>query len=216
MSNKYLETFLQLQESLRDQLRAAPTDEEAELINEDLVIVDDAIASINAESKKHDELMRIGKRAADSIRDMVAALECDYDRLEELRGDLVEGYTREQWADEYPEDAKELAELESQAGECESRDDAEQRIQEDALSVEMRGDWYGASGDGKDDPPTEFKILLSTGGPATQICGELRDGEPYRAWLEVQNWGTPWTDYYEEGLSDVLLAYARCFYFVEW
>jgi hypothetical protein len=71
----------------------------------------------------------------------------------------------------------------------------------------------------------EFNILLSTGGPAVRIMGELRYGEPYRAWLEVQDWFTPWTQYYgtnnpddphswaNQPSQDVLLTYARQFYF---
>jgi hypothetical protein len=60
----------------------------------------------------------------------------------------------------------------------------------------------------------QFVILLSTGGPASRIQGELSNGEPRRAWLEVQDWGTPWTQYF--GIKqDTLLAYARCFYFGE-
>jgi len=172
------------------------------------------------EGTKHAELMRVGKCAADSLREMVAALECDYDRLEELRESRDEhdedqsAYTQlGAWNAVYPSLAKDLAELELAAGECTSRDDAEQRIQEDALSIECRGDWYVPLGDGDTGVPVEFRILLSTGGPATRIMGELRDGEPHRAWLEVQDWGTPWTQYREEGLDDVLLSYSRCFYF---
>jgi len=154
---------------------------------------------------KHAELVHTGKCAADSLREMVAALECDYDRLERLDA------LRDNWG------ADEMAEyeaLKAAAGECTSRDDAEQRIQEDALSVEVRSEWH-SPGDANGVENVEFQILLSTGGPATRIMGKLHDGEPYRAWLEVQDWGTPWTHYYEEGLCDVLLTYARCFYFGE-
>ena len=63
--------------------------------------------------------------------------------------------------------------------------------------------------------PFEFCILLSTGGPASRIRGELDNGEPCRAWLEVQDWGTPWTQYFDIE-QDTLLAYARCFYFGEY
>ncbi len=54
-----------------------------------------------------------------------------------------------------------------------------------------------------------------TGGPATRIIGELNEhGEPTRARLQVQDWGTPWTDY-RGGDQETLLTYARCFYFGE-
>lgn len=203
-----LETFRRVRaEMLRQGLAGDGT---AELLRQMRIIKND-IERDKRDTEKHAELMKVGKSAADSLRCMVAALECDYDRLEELRLKSKEfenehGYKSANAA---------LAELELAAGECTSREDAEQRIQEDALIVECRGDWYSPAGEGDDGVPVEFKILLSTGGPATRIMGELRDGEPHRAWLEVQDWGTSWTNYHEEGLADVLLTYSRCFYFGE-
>lgn len=182
----------------------------------------------------------------DSICDMVAALEVDYDRLEELReeratladeleaaaecvryhhNDELDGAgttaehaeyhrCRDELAAWDEENAEELAELEAAAGDCESREDAEQRIQYDALSVEVRSDWHMPCADGE---PDQFRILLCTGGPAVQIRGELDEyNEPYRAWLEYQDWGTPWTERVNQpGDQDALLTYARCFYFGE-
>lgn len=78
-------------------------------------------------------LEETGKSAATAIVDMVMALECDYDRLEELKAD-AESHG-EGWADCYRDEANELAELIAAAGECTSREEAETRIQEDALSV---------------------------------------------------------------------------------
>jgi hypothetical protein len=165
----------------------------------------------------------VGTPSYASIVEMVAALECDYDRLEELRGarDLFAKLDPDA---EYPikpealtaEEAEELMELLEAAGECTSREDAEDRIQEDALSVEMRGDWYIYNTEPVDAAkPVEFRILIATGGPAVQIRGELDEhGEPDRAWLEVQDWGKPWTQYFPAD-PDTLLAYARCFYFGE-
>lgn len=150
----------------------------------------------------------IGKHAFESIAEMVAALECDYERLGELREAKAE------WE---PEEPKELAELEAAAkpcgNECADREDAERMIHEDALSVEVRSGWTTP---GEDMTPEEFAILLSTGGPAVRIRGELGEhGEPHRAWLEVQDWGKPWTEYYAgSGSDEVLLSYARCFVFV--
>lgn len=168
---------------------------------------------------KQDELNKIGSCAIDSIRCMVAALNVDYDRLEELR-DEADGYYekdgerggRAHWAEDNKDDAAELAELEANAGECKSREDAEQVIHDDALSVEFRSGW---STDQSELKAEEFNILLTTGGPAVRIMGELDDGEPTRAWLEVQDWGTPWETYYEQGIGELLLEYCRCFYFGE-
>ena len=164
-----------------------------------------------------DWVEKIGAPAYASIAEMVAALNCDYDRLEELR-DEVRDYEqtsqtlsqREEWAEANPDDAAELKELEEAAGDCEDQDQARERIEEDALSVEVRSGWVTP---GSEMTPEDFAILLTTGGPAVRIRGELDEhSEPYRAWLEVQDWGKPWTQYYPAD-QDTLLTYARCFYF---
>jgi len=151
-----------------------------------------------------DTLNETGAAALTSIRDMLAAVAVDYNRLDELRE-----------LDEPDEDeARELAELEEAAGDCANEDEARERIQEDPLSVQVRSGWY-APGE-TDNKPEEFELLLSTGGPAVRILGELDEyGEPSRAWLEVQDWGTPWTQYFEPGVGDLALEYARHFYFGE-
>jgi hypothetical protein len=159
---------------------------------------------------QYEKLQAIGKSAFESITEMVAALECDFDRLEELREARDDADDAEAWKAENEADAEELAELESQAGDCESREDAEQRISDDPLSVEVRSSWVTP---GEEMTPTEFCILLGTGGPATRIRGELDEhGEPDRAWLEAQDWGTPWTQY-QGGDQDALLIYSRQFCF---
>ena len=155
---------------------------------------------------KEDSLKETGRCAASSIEEMVAALQVDYDRLEEL----TEERDRTEAIDWMQ--ASELSELEEAAGECSSVDDAREVIQENCLSVEVRADWH-AVGDTPDVANGQFVLLLSTGGPASRIRGELSNGEPHRAWLEIQDWGTPWTQYFVE--QDTLLAYARCFYFGE-
>jgi len=95
-------------------------------------------------------------------------------------------------------------------------EDARQAIEEDALSVEVRSGWYTPPAGKGDDAPAEFCILLCTGGPACRIRGELDENlEPSRAWLEHQDWGTPWTQYYEPGIQETLLEYARVFYYGE-
>lgn len=86
---------------------------------------------------------------------------------------------------------------------------AQQQILDDALSVRVRSGWVDAVTDFEAE---EFEILLATGGPAVRIVGELDRGEPSRARLEVQDWGTPWTQYFPAD-SDTLLKYAGCFYF---
>ncbi|MDO8596404.1 MAG: hypothetical protein Q7R45_07255 [Sulfuricaulis sp.] len=102
-----------------------------------------------------------------------------------------------------------------------AREAAEQAIQEDPLSVQVRSGWY-SPGAAKDDiarRPAEYEILLCTGGPAARIVGKLNDyDEPETAEIECQDWFTPWTRWNSgdvESAERILLAYARCFYFGE-
>jgi hypothetical protein len=173
---------------------------------------------------------KIGKPCYENLAEMVAALECDYDRLEELRECMKDRYDelsdaeegREQTSfehflasmiaegDDVVEEVKELEDAAKTCGnECSDREDAERMIHEDPLSVEVRSDWTTP---GEEMTAGQFQILLSTGGPATRIMGELDEhGEPYRAWLEVQDWFKPWTEYHVYGGMETLLTYARCF-----
>ena len=83
-------------------------------------------------------------------------------------------------------------------------------INEDALLVRVRDDWY-TPGESEKNAPVEYEILLSWGGPAVRIVGKLDHyGEPDSAVLEFQDWGIPWTPMYEDG---PLVDYARCWYF---
>lgn len=88
-----------------------------------------------------------------------------------------------------------------------------ERIQEDALSVCVRSAWC-MPGSQEYNTPAEYELLLCTGGPAVRIMGDLSEHcEPTTARLEMQDWGLVWTGYYDDVDQDVLLRYARCFYF---
>lgn len=138
------------------------------------------------------------------IAEMVAALECDYDRLEALQD-------QEEMDDD---ERQELEDLKAAAGECQDRDDAEQRIQEDPLEIAVRSDWYAPGSAGEDISPTEYLILLSTGGPACRIIGDLgQHGQPESATLQHQDWYEGWQDYTDEVDESILLTYAQQFYF---
>lgn len=180
---------------------------------------------------------------AGTIAELVAALECDYDRLEVLRDerqDLIDAVTEAAEAREadpceetesahheamaaeaewYEENSEELAELTAAAtyeGELQKDNESvRERIQESPLSVEVRSGWYSPTGEAQ--LPEDFMILLSTGGPALRIRGELSEHcEPQRAWLEYQDWGTPWTEYHGEGCEhETLLTFCQQFYFGE-
>jgi hypothetical protein len=114
---------------------------------------------------------------------------------------------------------KEMVEALNTAQKAEDQDaeeGAREAIEQDALSVEVRDGWHAP---GSKSEPEEFRILLSTGGPACQIMGELGDhNEPEKAWIEVQDWFQPWTrlDLSDEPKAEeILLTYARAFYWGE-
>lgn len=166
---------------------------------------------------------RVAAEYARIVR-MLAAVECDYDRLTELRELKREAEKCGNDAgggDDDPvisgKELEELAELEDAAGDCTDKGEARQRIREDPLSVEMRSDWTTVevrsdwtTVDGPLDA-TEFRILIYTGGPEVRIVGELGYGEPVRARLEYRDWGAPWTHY--PVLPDILCKYASHFFF---
>ena len=92
-----------------------------------------------------------------------------------------------------------------------------ERAREEALSVEFRSGWCSNFEDAK---PEEFKILLSTGGPACQIIGKIDYGscEPIDIEIQYQDWGTPWTSHeisYNQDDYQALEWFCNCFYFGE-
>lgn len=105
----------------------------------------------------------------------------------------------------------------------EKGEQARAALLESALSVEVRTGWM--TPDVRDRClPVEYRILLCTGGPAVQITGELSEyGVPETARLEMQDWFLPWThfppmvatDEEFDTIEEILLTYARQFYFGE-
>jgi len=178
---------------------------------------------------------------ANSIITMVAALNCDYERLEELQNErealgnavtdaetdhtqaVREGYAqgvhaayvldnaREALSEWLQVNGDEMTELSIEAGDCVDQDEARENVQNDPLSVEVRSDWDIVGGDMS---AAEFRIVLCTGGPHVEIRGELDRGTPCRAWMLYQDWGTPKTQFFEIEQS-TLLAYCQEFYFGE-
>lgn len=138
---------------------------------------------------------------------MVAALNVDYDRLEELRNMDDEGGL-------IPADALELAELEEAANGNDSEEEAREAIQNDALSVDVRSDWHSV---GDDSSASEYRILLCTGGPAVQITGNLnRHNEPESATIEHQDWYESWGSInISSDEQAAVIEYARQFWFGE-
>ena len=99
-------------------------------------------------------------------------------------------------------------------GDTVDADRAEEAIWEDAFSVEVRSGWYSPGGDSE---PSEYTILLCTGGPACRIIGELDEWcQPDTVRLEYQDWFVPWESYpLDAGEREALLVYANQFYYGE-
>jgi hypothetical protein len=89
-------------------------------------------------------------------------------------------------------------------------DDASDRIQESPLSVDVRSGWHSP---GETDDPQEYQILLTWGGPAARIIGNLdNDSVPCSARLERRDSGNPWTIHRAHYSAPALLLYAQQFY----
>lgn len=68
-----------------------------------------------------------------------------------------------------------------------------EEILESPLAVDVRSGWHSV---GAQAEPEEFQILLTTGGPALRIVGDLGQFNcPERSRMEWQDWGTSWTEY---------------------
>ena len=85
------------------------------------------------------------------------------------------------------------------------------------LSVLIRSGWHSP---GETFESAEFEILLSTGGPACRILGELDRGSV--AWqagcrpiLQHQDWFKPWTESSYEVDTNALLWFCEQFYYGE-
>ena len=99
-----------------------------------------------------------------------------------------------------------------------------EKAQDEALSVEFRSGWTSNL---ESMEPEEFKILLSTGGPACQIIGKLDQyKQPTDIEIQYQYWGTPWeplqlnSTYADKSPNitndyEALEWFCNCFYFGE-
>lgn len=96
-------------------------------------------------------------------------------------------------------------------------DEAREAIQESALSVRVRDDWR-SPGEGRGEP-AEYEILLSTGGPALRVTGELDAHCQPDEWpaLQWQDWFEPWTTFPIEDDADreALATFVGCYWFGE-
>ena len=105
---------------------------------------------------------------------------------------------------------------------CDEDYEKQEKIRESilnsALSVEFRSGWYSPLYDRtRIIEPCEFKILLTWGGPALRVIGELNQyKEPENVKMQFQDWGTCWTDFeITENQQEALNWFCSCFYFGE-
>jgi hypothetical protein len=88
----------------------------------------------------------------------------------------------------------------------------EEQMRESALSVDVRSYWQSP---GQHLEPFEFQVLLSTGGPALRLTGELDEHcEPVRVFMQHQDWDTPWTQCFDVD-HEALMWFVGLFWFGE-
>ena len=93
----------------------------------------------------------------------------------------------------------------------ENEDDVRERIDALAVSAEVRSGWTMAGGELEAD---EYQIALCVGGPAVRVYGALDAfGEPHNARIEYRDWAASWRAYAADVDEQVLLDFARQFYF---
>lgn len=93
-------------------------------------------------------------------------------------------------------------------------DAAQEAIQNDPLSIEVRSGWQEI---GSVLSASEFRILLCTGGPSVAIIGDLDScNMPYNPRIIYQDWGTEWQELpLSDEYRDDLQYYCNQFYFGE-
>lgn len=139
------------------------------------------------------EAKKYGQCVLANLNEMLAKLEharqCDG---EEIDGEPCEHLNDDEWHNE---------------------DDAQRAIDDDPLSIQVRDGWKspGAESEG----PEEYEILITTGGPAARIIGQLGEhSQPTSARFEYQDWFQPWTEViFTSEDHKTLVDYVNCFYF---
>ena len=110
------------------------------------------------------------------------------------------------------EDAAELAQLEEDAENNTSEDDAREAIEQDPLSVEVRSGWASSADEFE---PEEFRIVLCTGGPHVELIGDIDRGTPSRIRVIYKDWGTSGEYFPDAEEREALETYCEQFYFGE-
>ena len=96
----------------------------------------------------------------------------------------------------------------------EKQEEIKENILNSALSIEFRSGWTSNPNQLEIE---EFKILLTWGGPALRVIGELDQyKQPENIKMQFQDWGTFWTDFeITENQQEALNWFCNCFYFGE-
>jgi hypothetical protein len=79
-----------------------------------------------------------------------------------------------------------------------------ERVQEMPLSLLFRTGWFRTC---EEAETAEFELLLSTGGPALRIIGDVLNDWLVRPVMQMQDWGTRWGDVYTDEQDDRALAW---------
>lgn len=138
----------------------------------------------------------------------LASLLETWDRMDELKETLEA--TKHPGCTMDKSERDELSKLEGLLSGFRGANDAAEQAMGSVLDIKLSGEW-APGGEPKADG---FIILLTTGGPALRIVGELdQRGEPGSAHWEVQDWGLPWTSVGVE--CNGLLDFCSLFYFGE-
>jgi len=159
---------------------------------------------------RYARLKGIGESAIASIREMAGALTSPYDRENTPETLARETLSLPESADDADDDNpfapltddqwEEALEELNESDPEDRKEAARERIMEDPLSLEFRSGWETSPAD---FTAAEFCLLLTTGGPAVRIIGEIESGEPNRPRLQVQDWGTVWTDHLRTAVASV-------------
>lgn len=116
---------------------------------------------------------------------MYLAHQLDWERFEELKNAKIEA--EELGESMTIEELDEFMRMVKVAGEYSSQEEVLARIQEDALIVQYRSDWESP---GEELKPSEFRILLCTGGPHVELLGDIgRWGEADNVRVVYRDWG---------------------------
>jgi hypothetical protein len=80
----------------------------------------------------------------------------------------------------------------------------EERVREMPLSLLFRTGWFRTC---EEAETAEFELLLSTGGPALRITGDVLDDSLVGPVMQMQDWGTPWVDVCTDAQDDRALVW---------